>query len=323
MALEQLDLTCPKCGGTMEQDTAHKTLHCPYCGHEVILHQTDPSSIEQKAYARQKGILQANEEAENARRRRKRKGVLIAVCVVLALVLAAYVYNALQPKVNPFDYITLSFSGITGDGTAEVVRLTDDKGEVNPHEITYSVEPRYDLSEGDIVTVTASSITYTLSPTTKTYRVTGLDAYLTDLQALSENAVEMIHNKSEITVSSAISGAGTSVKASSFAPCILYLTTDGKNSNTLYDIYQVLYPEKNGGTVKRYVVIYYTDIVVRDTQEPTMSYKRTMYTGQIIETLDDSYGGYMTGYKRLKDAKADILSHQNKAVTLQERKPAQ
>lgn len=43
MALEQLDLTCPKCGGTMEQDTAHKTLHCPYCGHEVILHQTDPS----------------------------------------------------------------------------------------------------------------------------------------------------------------------------------------------------------------------------------------------------------------------------------------
>jgi len=323
MVLEKLDLTCPKCSGTMDYDKTKQTLRCPYCGHEEMLHQTNADSIEAKAYARQKGILLANEEAENAWRKRKRKGILIAVCVVLCLGLAGYIYSALQPKVNPFDYITLSFSGTTGDGTAEVVRQTDDKSEVDPHEITYSVEPRHYLSEGDIVTVTASSITYTLSSTSKTYRVTGLDAYLTDLQALSENAVEMIHNKSEITVSSAISGAGTSVKASSFVPCIMYLTTDGKNSNTLYDIYQVLYPEKNGGSAKRYVVIYYTNIVVRDTKEPTMSYDRTMYTGQIIETLNNSYGGYMTGYKRLKDAKADILSHQNKAVTLQERKPAQ
>jgi len=41
--------------------------------------------------------------------------------------------------------------------------------------------------------------------------------------------------------------------------------------------------------------------------------------GGVIETLDRTYGGYMTGYKTLKDVKADILSHQSKAVTLQER----
>jgi len=321
MAMEKLDLTCQRCGGNMDYDAAHKTLHCPYCGHEVMLHQTDTDSIEAKAYARQRGILQANEEAEKAKRRRKRRLALIPVGFFLAIILAAVVFHEVQPKVDPFAYITLEFSGITGDGTAQIVRHPDETGKVDPQRISYRVEPRHDLTEGDIITVTASSSDYLLSPTSKTYPVTGLDAYLTDLSALSEKAVEMIHNKSEITVSKAVSGAGISVKATSVAPCVIYLTTDGKSSNTLYDVYQVLYPQKDGSHAKRFVVIYYTNIVVRDTQEPTMSYKNTMYTGQIIETLDKGYGGYMTGYKRLKDAKADILSHQSKAVTLQKRAP--
>jgi DNA-directed RNA polymerase subunit RPC12/RpoP len=320
MAIEKLDLTCPSCGGHMEHDAAKKTLRCPYCGHEELLHQTDTDSLEAKAYARQKGILQANEEAEKRAKRRKRKGLLIVLCVVLALFSAAYAYYKLQPTVDPFSYITLSFSGITGDGTAELQVQSDDSGEVDPKKISYRVEPRRFLSEGDQVVVTASSSEYHLLPLTKTYTVTGLDKYLTDLGALSEKAVEMIHNKSDITVSTAIHGAGTSVKAKSSAPYVMFLTTDGKNSNTLYDVYLVRYPEKGGGSAKRFVVVYYKNIVVRDTKQPTMSYQSTMYTGQVIETLDNSYGGYMTGYKTLKDAKADILAHQSREVTLQTRK---
>jgi DNA-directed RNA polymerase subunit RPC12/RpoP len=319
MALEKIDLTCPKCGGNMERDAEHKSIRCPYCGHEVILQSTE-DNIEKKAYERQRGILHANAEAERAKKRSKLKGFFIAACVIVAFSIAAAVYSAAQPKVDPFEYITLSFSGTTGEGTAELVYLDDVKGEVDPHKISYRLEQRSFLTEGGSVVVTAQSSEYNLSPKSKTFKVTGLDTYLSDLDSLSKKAIKMIHNKSDMTANMAVKGAGTSVKPSSVKKHIMYLTTDGKKGNTLYDVYKVAYPEKNGGSATRYVVVYYTNIVVRDTEEPTMSYSRTMYTGQVIEALDKSYGGYMTGYKSLKDVKADILSHQSKAVTLQERK---
>ena len=323
MSVVKIDLTCPRCGGTMERDEARKLLRCPYCGHSAILQTTDPDSIEANAYARQRGILHANAEAERAQKRRRAKVAAIilgaGLALLLTLMLAAGLYVKLQPKVDPFAYITVSFSGVTGDGTAEVVLLETTDGDVDPRNITYRVEPRHYLSEGDNVTVTAESSAYMLSPTSKTYRVEGLDTCLTDLNALSDGAVEMIHNKSEMTVASAVEGAGIAIQVSSTEPCVMYLTTDGKDSNTLYDVYLARYPEEDGSFAERYVVIYYTNIIVRDTEQPTMSYDSTMYEGQIIETLDKGYGGYMTGYKSLKDAKADILAHQKTAVTLQER----
>lgn len=319
--MDKIDLTCPQCGGTMEHDAGRETLHCPFCGYGAVLQRTDPGSIREKAYARQKGILQANAEAEKAKKRSKRRGALIAFGVILALVLAALAYNALQPKTDPFEFIRMSFTGTTGEGTAEVVILPNAGGDVDPHKITYRVEPRHYLSEGDVVTVTAESGDYALSPTKKTYVVTGLDTYLADLNALSEKAVEMIHNKSDITVDRAVTGAGITITPAKTEPSVMYLTTDGQGGNTLYDVYRAQYSEKDGGFAERYVVIYYTDIIVRDSGTPTMSYRDTMYTGQIIETLDDGYGGYMTGYKSLKDVKADILAHQSSAVELQEREP--
>ena len=318
MALEKIDLTCPKCGGNMEPDADNKRLHCPYCGHEVIIKNDDAKSLEEKAYARQRGILHANEEAERKKKIKKMRRTLIIVGVVLAFIAAAIIYGASQPKVDPFRYITVSFSGTSGSGEAEIIVQPEPDGDVDPQSISYSLDKHYFLFEGDTVTVTAYSSEYTLSPLTKTYKVTGLDTYLTDINSISEKAVEMIHNKSDMTADMAVSGPGTSVKVKSLKPCAMFLATDGKK-NTLYDIYKAKFKEKNSGYAERYIVIYYKNIIVRDTEEPTMSYDSTMYTGQIVEALDNSYGGYVTGYKKLKDARADILSHQKKAVTLQKR----
>ena len=149
-----------------------------------------------------------------------------------------------------------------------------------------------------------------------------IDAIIGNM-TLRDKAEQMIHDKSDMTVSMAVEGAGTASRPTSVNPCIMYLTTDGRNSNTLYDVYRVTYPEKDGSDAERYVVIYYNNIVIRNTEQPTMSYDRTMYTGQVIEALDKGYGGYMTGYKSIKDVKTDILTHQSKAVTLQERESKQ
>ena len=321
MSVDVLDLTCPKCGGTMEPDRAHGSLTCPFCGYEQLLMPSEADSIEEKAYARQKGILQANAEADKAKKRSRIKVRLIIFGVIAAfiaaLVLIGVVYNAVAPKVDPFEYITVEFSGKTGEGSASVVYKEVPDSEVDPRAITYTVSPRNYLSEGDTVTVIASSIEYTLSSKSKTYTVEGLDKYLTDLTSLSENALTMIHNKSDILVDSVKGYASTSTKAKSVEPCIMYLATDG-NTNMLYDVYKLVFAEKDGSDCERFAVIYYKNVIVHDTDEPTMSYESTMYTGQIIQVLDNSYAGYMTGYKSLKDVKADILSHQSSAVTLQE-----
>ena len=320
MSVDVLDLTCPKCGGTMEPDRAKGSLHCPYCDFEQLLSPSDEDTLEAKAYARQKGILHAQAEAENERKRKIRKKRLIlfgvVAIVISSLILISCVYNALRTKVDPFNYITVEFSGKTGDGSAEIVINDADGGEVDPHEITYSVTPKHYLNEGDRVTVTAVSSTYALSPTSKTYTVEGLDNYLTELDSLSDKAVEMIHNKSDILVDRVATSAF--VDATSVTPCMMYLTTDGK-TNMLYDVYRIVYPEKDGSECERFAVIYYKNVIVHDTDEPSMSYDSSMYYGQIIEALNKTYAGYITGYKTLKDAKADVLSHQSSAVTLQER----
>ena len=246
MALEKIDLTCPKCGGNMEPDADNKRLHCPYCGHEVIIKNDDAKSLEEKAYARQRGILHANEEAERKKKIKKMRRTLIIVGVVLAFIAAAIIYGASQPKVDPFRYITVSFSGTSGSGEAEIIVQPEPDGDVDPQSISYSLDKHYFLFEGDTVTVTAYSSEYTLSPLTKTYKVTGLDTYLTDINSISEKAVEMIHNKSDMTADMAVSGPGTSVKVKSLKPCAMFLATDGKK-NTLYDIYKAKFKEKNSG----------------------------------------------------------------------------
>ncbi len=320
MSVNVLDLTCPKCGAVMEANRAKGSLKCPYCGYEEMLTPSDSDTLEEKAYARQKGILRANAEAEKSNKRRRLRVCLIAAAVIAALFAAAFIYNALQPKVNPFDYVTVEFSGKTGDGTAELVYLNNENGDIDAHAITYSISPRSYLSEGDIVTVTAQSSTYSLSPNSKTFKAEGFYTYLTDLSSLSDKAVEMIHNKSDMLTEMAAGGTA-SVKPVSSQPYMMYLTTD-KKTNTLYDVYRVVFSEKDGTECERFTVVYYRNIIVHDADEPTMSYESSMYEGQIVEVLNDSYAGYMTGYKSLKDAKADILAHQSSVVTLQEREAA-
>lgn len=315
MALEKIDLTCPKCGGNMEVDRANHSLHCPYCDHEVVLENTDTESIEEKSYARQKGILRANQENEKAKKRHKTRKIVIAVSIVLLLVLASSLYYKLQPKIDPFKYIDVSFSGKTGNGEAEIVYLDDEAKDIDLNNITYRISPDSYLSNGDTVTVSAESSDYFLSTTTKKYTVSNLYSFLTDLNSISEEAAQMIHNKSKITVEMDIGHTGYLTAT----PYKMFLTVNGKIGNTFYDVYKVEYKDNDDSIAERYAVAYYKNIIVYDTDEPSMSYDGTMYTGQIIRVLDKGYNGYMTGYKTIDDVKADILSHQSSAVTLQER----
>lgn len=313
----RIDLTCPQCGGNMEHNEEKHMLACPYCGHTEILEENNADSLAQKAYARQAGILQANEEAEQRKKTKKTRRKLLIILIVILVIGGIAGIAQLMPKTDPFECITLSFSGIDGDGEAEIVYLTDTDSDVDPRLITYHLSPERYLSEGDTVTVTAESSDYSLSPTKKLYTVEGLDLYLTDLNSLSDEAMAMIHNSSESMAKKAVTGAYGD--PATIAPYITYFVTDGKKDNAIYDIYKVTFNEKDGTVCERYTGVYFTNVLVRDTEEPTMRYDNSMYFGDIIEAYDNSYGGYITAYFSVKDARSDILSHQDKDVTLQER----
>lgn len=317
MPEDVLDLTCPQCGGTMEFDAEKREITCPFCNHkEVMKYAYDADTIQERAYARQQGVLKANAGAERRQKRRAAKAKWITLLIVFGFVLAGVISYCVQtPRVDPFENISVNFSGVNGSGRAEIVYNGAKNGKID-----YDIDPDDDLSVGDVVTVKASSSDYRLSPSVKSFTVEGLDMYLTDLDALSDNAIEMIHNKSDSTVKMAADGAASSATLESLTPHTMYLITDGQHYNTLYDIYLVRYRSNHDKVSERYVVAYYKNVVVRDTEEPTMQYESTMYTGNIIQALDDAYGGYITGYNTLKDVKADILSHQKTAVTLKERK---
>lgn len=315
MSLEKIDLTCPKCGGNMEVDKENHSIHCPYCGHEVILEKSDSESIEEKSYARQKGILRANQENQTVKKKRKAKIAVITSGVIVLIILLSVVYYLLQPKIDPFKYIDVSFSGKSGDGSAEIVYKNDEAEDIELNNITYRISPNNYLSNGDTVTVTAESSDYMLSASSKKYTVSDLYSFLTELDSVSEKAEQVIHNKSRLTVDMDIGNTGYL----SVAPYKMYLTIDGNRGNTLYDIYKVEYKNNDNSTAVRFVVVYYKNIIIFDTDEPSMSYEGTMYSGQIIRTLDKGYNGFMTGYKSIDDVKADILSHQSSAVKLQER----
>jgi len=317
MAINKIDLTCPQCGGTMELNEAKHMLVCPYCGHTEILEEEQKETFAEKAYARQDAINRANEAAEKRKKKSKARRTLIILLVIALFFGAIASIGALIPKTDPFALITVTFSGVNGDGEAEIVYLTDTDSEVDPRAISYHISPQRYLSEGDTVTVTADSDEYALSPTTKRYTVEGLETCLKDLDGLSDKALEMIHNKSDSMAQKALYGAYN--KADSFAPCMLYLVTDGKDYNTLYDIYKATFTESDGHVSERYVAVYYRNAIVRDTEEPSMQYDGSMYIGEIIQAFDNTYGGYITAYYSLKDAKADMLTHTGSAVTLKER----
>lgn len=108
-------------------------------------------------------------KAEEAKAREKRKkknqkliksGSVIVAAIILAIALISFVANR-PVKVDPFDYITISPTGLNGYGSVETTvdydRLTSDlKQTVTDQNIILSYSPDTNLKNGDTLTVKVS-----------------------------------------------------------------------------------------------------------------------------------------------------------------------
>lgn len=131
--------------------------------------------------------------------------------------------NLPQPtELNPFDYVTVTFTGLAGEGK---VKYTVNEEEVDfMSRINFTFNKSSGLSEGDVVTLAFSHSSYVdpleygyklTETTTQQYTVPKLGQYITDFTQLTESGR-----------ASAIAGALEEAK--------LHLTKESENNNTNY-----------------------------------------------------------------------------------------
>ena len=105
-------------------------------------------------------------------------------------------------KFDPFQYITVTFDGISSDGRMTITK--DDSREEMDY-IRFDYDKNYGLSNGDVIKVTASLGYYesefverfgsTLDPYEKEYTVSGLSTYLSDVSQIPEDTYNKMSNQ--------------------------------------------------------------------------------------------------------------------------------
>ena len=310
---------CPKCGGQMKllEMRSGLRLVCDYCGYETV--PVKERTPEEQAAALERTRKNIQERALAAAKKRRRIILGIVFAAIAAFVLAAVIIqNTRLPSVDPFDYVSVTFSGGNGKGEAELhIRNTN---EVDTSAIRYMLSQSYGLSEGDVIRIEAESDAYQLKKKRETVTVKGLDTYLTSLASLSDEAIEVIHAKSEeVTLRNREQSAEIVHDCVYCEPTCMYLMTEEANRNLLYDVYEAGFSMEYGEIYRVYLVAYYENIIVRDTDPVTLDYGRCFYDGNTIQFGESIFHmSTLSGYESLEDIEEVLMSNQDPAMKLKQ-----
>ncbi|MCH5267311.1 MAG: zinc-ribbon domain-containing protein [Lachnospiraceae bacterium] len=128
-------------------------------------------------------------------------------------------------KVNPFDYLEVTFEGISPSGNINLKKK--DSGEKVMETVNFEAEPSYNLRLGDKVTVTAktwgdeqqlrTSYGSILSETTKEFTVEGLADYISDASELEKDDLfAKLKTQTETVLNAYFAGEQSSISQSDF-----------------------------------------------------------------------------------------------------------
>lgn len=314
-----VDMTCPKCGASMKLDSDKGSAVCEYCGHQILLEKEDTieeirKKAESKSYGYHKGKLKAEAEAA---KKEKFHGVKIAAIVIGVIVLIGFVSNVgaelSKPRINPFDCIEVSFEGKDGEGKA-VINVINTPEEMDMNRIDFDISKRNYLFEGETISIQATSRDYHLTEQTKVYTVEGLDEYLKDLENIPEEALEIIHMKAEARLELNLESSKNVGVFVDMKPVKLFLTTDGKQTNELYDVFEVHFMTRTGEQTC-YALTCFDDVVIRDGEQVSIDMSTGMYLGHLYQVEGSLF---ITGYSSLEEVRVDILTNQDSYMELKE-----
>jgi hypothetical protein len=144
-------------------------------------------------------------------------------------------------EINPFDYLNVTCSGFAPMGS---ISLSADSSA--PTTITFTANQSSNLSNGDIVIITAetTSSSYTLSQTTQEYTVSGLDSYATKIDDIPDDMQEKMLQQANdsITADGATWSEGNSIKSLDFVGYYFLKGKEGFDAspyNKIYCVYKV------------------------------------------------------------------------------------
>ena len=317
--MKEIDMTCPKCGAAMTLNEEKGKAECAYCGYRRLIERKETIAelrerMKSQSYGYHKGKLQA--EAEMARKR-KFSSLLTALIAIGAVVLLGVVTNFSQqmakPQVNPFSLVNITFEGTDGRGE---VRLEPVAGqtEADYNLIDYSISKRSCLLEGETITIKAASEAYRLEETARTYVVEGLDLYLTELTDIPQEALQLIHTKAEGVLELNLDRSKVAGYFVEMTPVKLFLTTDGKQTNELYDVFEVHFAA-NDEDMTYYVLACFSDVLVRDEEQVSLSMSSGVYYGGLTQV---SGSIWIMAYDSLEEIRTGILTSQESYMELKE-----
>lgn len=326
------DMTCPKCGATMNLNTKDERLCCPYCNHTILIELEDtPDEIREKEYAKSygyhKGKYKAEKEYNIHRNQQKKKSSSVVKWVLLVVFFIFFVFNILpflvvgggllaaystRPTVNPFDYVEVSFTGKDGSGELVIEELVDE--EVAVDMIQFDASQKYDLSVGDKVRITASSFDYKLEEDVRIYTVEGLQEYLKELDTLSQEEIDVIHASAEKELEHRISKLKEEALFVSYKPVKMFLITDEKRANVLFDVYEFNVSTESGD-ITYYAPVYLETAMIQQTEPLTIDYWWGDTPGEQYKTES---GLYYYGYSTMDEVRSYVTSEMESGMRLKE-----
>lgn len=320
--MKMIDLTCPKCSATLKPNADNTKAVCEYCGYQVLIEREDTveemrAKAHAKSYGYHKGKLEAEAEVkEKATKRQKARSIkikfIVAAVVVLLILLSAAFEQLSKPQVNPFDCIEVTFQGTDGEGKA--VLQTKSTADIDVNYIDFVISKKNYLLQGETITVTATSDRYLLTEKERVYTVEGLDEYLTDLEDIPADALEMIHLRAESALELNLDSSKSAGFFLDMKPVKLFLTTDGKQTNSLYDVFEVRFTTVDGEKTF-YVMAVFSDVVVRDGEQTSINMSSGVYSGNLTQVQGWLY---IMAYNSLEEIKASLLTSQESQMELKE-----
>lgn len=312
-----IDMTCPKCGASLKPDLAKGNAVCEYCGHHILIEQEDTiEEIRVKAQSRAYGYYKAKLEAKAGKKEKYRGpkiGAIVIGVIVLIAIGSAAIQELAKPKINPFDYIEVSFQGKDGEGKL-VMDARGSAEDIDVNRIEFDISKENDLLQGETISIHAASQDYRLAEKTRVYTVDGLDEYLKDLENVPEEVLDIIHRKAESSLDLNLESSKNVGAFIDMKPVKLFLTTDGKQTNELYDVFEVRFMTQ-AGEKTYYVMACFDSVVVRAGEQVSIDMSGGTYKGQLIQVEDWLC---IMGYDSLEEIRADILTSQDTYMELKE-----
>ena len=271
--LNTISLDCPSCGGKMEPTADGKKIVCPYCGHTALIEKDTAAQKEyDRLMARAKADADIRDLKEKRQRRRRLRGWLIALCVLAGILLVnVFIPDspmhqlAFPETADPFATAEVRFSGMSGEGKAEVTLSGTDYAAETRFEIT----PSTGLSNGDTVTVRAKApMGWRFEPAEKQFTVEGLTALIRSTDQLEGDNLAAIHANTERLIKEDWAKILSSPSAAdmTYTPYRMYLfVTDepyANERNVLYDTYEVKVTRADGSVFTSYEACRYADLKI-------------------------------------------------------------